>query len=126
MSITELEKESQRGIRSQKLPLVLEIIPGQAGEGLVCVYEPGNYESIPLRELCKNTLDRKNISIEEQVIVEDIMKQLNGGRLLLRGREIKGTALDCAVLGETQAGEKYLYVPIRAIRPQEGGCLRKT
>jgi hypothetical protein len=26
-----------------------------------------------------------------------------------------------AVVEETEAGEKYLYVPIRAIKPQEGG-----
>jgi hypothetical protein len=29
--------------------------------------------------------------------------------------------LEYAVSEQTQAGEKYLYVPIRAVKPQEGG-----
>jgi len=105
----------------QVLPLILEIIPGQAGEGLIDLYEPGSFEGQSLRKLCEKTLGKKNWSIEEQQIVEDINRQLDGGRLLCRGREIQGTALDFALLEETGAGEKYLYVPIRAIKPQEGG-----
>jgi hypothetical protein len=105
----------------QVLPLVLEIIPGQAGEGLIDLYEPGSFEGQSLRKLCEKTLGKKNWSIEEQQIVEDINRQLDGGRLLCRGREIEATVLGYAVVEETEAGEKYLYVPIRAIKPQEGG-----
>jgi hypothetical protein len=71
--------------------------------------------------LCDKTLNKKNLSIEEQLIVEDIKRQLDGGKLLSRGQEIEGTALEYAVSEQTEAGEKYLYVPIRAIKPQEGG-----
>jgi hypothetical protein len=105
----------------QVLPLVLEIIPGQAGEGLIDVYEPGSYEGQSLRKLCDKTLAKRNWSIEEQQIVEDIFRQLGGGRLLCRGRQIEDTVLEYTVVEETEAGEKYLYVPIRAIKPQEGG-----
>jgi hypothetical protein len=124
MTGTELQKERRPVERPEKLPLVLEILPGQAGEGLVVVYEPGDYEHLPLRELSDEALSRQNLSIEEQVILEDINRQLEGGKLLFRGQEIKGSALECAVLEETEAGEKYLYVPIRAIKPQEGGLGR--
>jgi hypothetical protein len=41
--------------------------------------------------------------------------------LLCRGKAIEGTPLEQAVLEETEAGEKYLYVAVRAIKPQEGG-----
>ena len=122
--MAEPRRALQTDVLEQVLPLILEIIPGQAGEGLIDLYEPGSYEGLSLRKLCEKTLGKKNWSVEEQQILEDIYRQLHGGRLLCRGREIQGTALDFALLEETEAGEKYLYVPIRAIKPQEGGrCL---
>jgi hypothetical protein len=103
------------------LPLVLEIMPGHAAEGLIDIYEPGSYEGKSLQKLCERTLSKKKWSIEEQLIVEDILRQREGGNLLCRGQQIDGTALEFAEAGQTEAGEKYLYVPIRAIKPQEGG-----
>jgi hypothetical protein len=119
--MAELRRAVQTDVLEQVLPLILEIIPGQAGEGLIDLYEPGSFEGQSLRKLCEKTLGKKNWSIEEQQIVEDINRQLDGGRLLCRGREIEATVLGYAVVEETEAGEKYLYVPIRAIKPQEGG-----
>jgi len=119
--MAELKKALQAEIVEQVLSLVLEIIPGQAGEGLIDVYELGSYEGQSLWKLCEKTLSRKDWSIEEQQIVEDIRRQLDGGRLLCRGQQIEGTAINYAAIEETEAGEKYLYVPIRAIKPQEGG-----
>jgi hypothetical protein len=66
-------------------------------------------------------LSKKKWTIEEQLIVEDINRQLDGGKLLCRGQAIEGAALEYAVSEQTEAGEKYLYVAIRAIKPQEGG-----
>jgi len=107
------------------LPLVLEVMPGHAAEGLIAIYEPGSYEGKTLRKLCDQTLNKKNLTIEEQLIAEDVARQLEGGKLLCRGQEIEGTALEFAVSEQTEAGEKYFYVPVRAIKPQEGGyrCL---
>jgi len=119
--VAELKKASETEIVEQVLPLVVEIIPGQAGEGLIDIYEPGSYEGQSLWRLCEKTLSKKHWSIEEQQVLEDIRRQLDGGRLLCRGRQIDGTPLHFAVLQETEAGERYLYVPIRAIKPQEGG-----
>jgi hypothetical protein len=124
MTVSELQKERRPQERPEKLPLVLEILPGQAGEGLVVVHEPGTYEHLPLKDLCDQALHRPNLSIEEQVILEDINRQLAGGKLLFKGRELKGGALECAEVEETEAGERYLYVPVRAIKPQEGGWRR--
>lgn len=121
MTDAEVKKTLEVDEAEKLLPLVLEIIPGHAAEGLIDIYEPGNYEGKSLRKLCEKTLKKKNLSIEEQLIVEDITRQLEGGKLLSRGQEIEGTALEFAVSEETEAGEKYLYVPIRAIKPQEGG-----
>ena len=106
------------------LPLVIEIIPGQAEEGLIDVYETGSYEGKNLRELVKNTLNKGNWSLEERQIIDDIRRQLTGGKLLCRGKEIEGTAVDHALMESTDAGEDYLYLPVRAIKPQEGGSRR--
>jgi hypothetical protein len=121
MTDTETKKALQIDEAEKLLPLVLEILPGHAAEGLIDIYEPGSYEAKSLRKLCDGTLSKKNLSIEEQLIAEDIARQLEGGKLLCRGQEIEGTALEFAVSEETEAGEKYFYVPIRAIKPQEGG-----
>jgi len=121
MTDTKLKKAVQADEAQKLLPLVVEIMPGHAAEGLIDIYEPGSHEGKSLRKLCDRTLNKKNLSIEEQLIVEDINRQLEGGKLLCRGQEIEGTALEYAVSEQTEAGEKYLYVPLRAIKPQEGG-----
>jgi len=105
----------------QVLPLVIEIMPGQAGDGLVDIFQPGSYEGQSLRKLCETTLNKKDLSIEERLILEDINRQLKGGKFLSKGQDIDSTALSYAVEEQTEAGEKYLYIPIRAIKPQEGG-----
>ena len=119
--MAEPEKAPKRDVIEQVLPLVMELIPGQAGEGLIGVHEPGGYEALSLRTLYEKLLKRTNWSVEEQQVLEDVRRQLDGGRLLCRGRPVDGTALDYAVVEETEAGERYLYVPVRAIKPQEGG-----
>ena len=124
MTDAELRKALETEESPQLLPLVVEILPGQAAEGLIDIYEPGSYEGKTLRKLCDRALSKKKWTIEEQLIIEDINRQLDGGKLLCRGQEIDGAALEYAVSEQTEAGEKYLYVPIRAIRPQEGGSPR--
>jgi len=121
MTDTETKKALQVDEAEKLLPLVLEIMPGHAAEGLIDIYEPGSYEVKSLRKLCNRTLRKKNLTIEEQLIAEDVARQLEGGKLLCRGQEIDGTALEFAISEQTEAGEKYFYVPIRAIKPQEGG-----
>jgi hypothetical protein len=124
MSDVEVKREEQPKKLARPLPLVLEIIPGQAGEGLVVVMEPGSYEGSTLRELCQQALDRTDFSIEERQILEDIQRQLQGGKLLCQGRDLDSAAQSSGTVEETEAGEVYLYVPVRAIKPQEGGLLR--
>ena len=121
MSDIERKKDLQLDEAEKLLPLVLEIMPGHAADGLIEIYEPGSYEGKTLRKLCDRALSKKNLTIEEQLIVEDIARQLDGGKLLCRGQDIEGTALEFAISEETEAGEKYFYVPVRAIKPQEGG-----
>lgn len=121
MTDVDLKKALETEELQQLLPLVVEIIPGQAAEGLIDIYEPGSYEGKTLRKLCDRTLTKKKWTIEDQLIIEDIRRQLEGGKLLCRGREIEGGALEYAVAEQTEAGERYLYIPVRAIKPQEGG-----
>ena len=121
MTDAETKKALETEESQEILPLIIEILPGHAAEGLIDVYEPGSYEGRTLRKLCESTLSKKKWSIEEQLIIEDITRQLQGGKLLCSGQEIEGTVLEYAVTEQTEAGEKYLYVPVRAIKPQEGG-----
>jgi len=107
--------------QEEPLPLVVEILPGQAGEGLLAVFEPGTYEDQTLADLCQEMLARRDWSIEERQILEDIQRQLQGGVLLARGRHTQGPAREYARREESEAGEMYWYVPVRAIKPQEGG-----
>ena len=122
MSDIQAKPEEQPKQLAKPLPLVLEIIPGQAGEGLVVVMEPGSYEGRALRELCRETLGRTDFSVEERQVLEDIQRQLQGGKLLCQGRDLEAPAQTFGTVEETEAGEAYLYVPVRAIKPQEGGC----
>ncbi len=115
------EKKELDLLIENALPLVLEILPGQAGEGLIDIYEPGSYEGISLRELVYKALGKRDRSIEEKQILDDINRQLSGGKVLIRGKEIQGTAREHALLDQTDEGEKYYYVAVRAIKPQEGG-----
>lgn len=121
MTQAELSRDVIPDEAEKPVPLVLEIMPGHAAEGLITVYEPGSYEDATLRLLCDRVLQKSNLSLEEQLILEDIARQLEGGKLLCRGQEIDGAAIAFAIAEETEAGEKYFYVPVRAIRPQEGG-----
>jgi len=121
MGEPELEKEPEREERERILPLVVEIMPGQASEGLVDIHEAGSYQGASLRQLVEKTLGRADVTIEERQVLEDIKRQLDGGKLLCRGNEIDVPAAEYASAEEKEAGEKYLYVPIRAIKPQEGG-----
>jgi len=111
------EPEAER----KPLPLVVEILAGQAGEGLVTIFEAGTYENKGLAQLCAEALARTDLSIEERQLLAGIRRQLDGGRLLVRGEEIERRAREYAELEETEAGEKYWYVAVRALRPQEGG-----
>jgi hypothetical protein len=119
--MTELKIEVEKQRREQLLPLVVEILPGQAGEGLLELFEPGSYEGKNLYDLCQQMLDRSDWSIEERQILEDIQRQLRGGKLLAKGRDTLSPALEYARVEQSEDGETYFYAPVRAIKPQEGG-----
>ncbi len=121
MSKLNLNEEARTAPRTERLPLVLEILPGQAAEGLVAIFEAGDYEGQDLRDLCQQVLTRRDLTLEEQLILEDINRQLQGGKLLVRGRDLPHSPQAAATVEETEAGERYLYVAVRAIKPQEGG-----
>ncbi|MBU0666921.1 MAG: hypothetical protein ABIC91_08600 [Nanoarchaeota archaeon] len=116
-------KQTANQTLEQRLPLVLEIIPGQAAEGLVDIYDPGTYEQTELRTLVNKTLNKEH-AVEDAQIATEVRKQLQGGKLLYNGEEIHSKAIDYGVIEKTTQGEEYLYVRLKAIEPQEGGYLR--
>ena len=105
----------------EKLPLILEIIPGQAHEGLMTLFEAGEWENKKIQELVKKAL-KEEVPIEERELIERIRKELEGGgKLLYQGKEVDGNAANYAIKEKTEAGEDYYYISIRVIKPQEGG-----
>src|SRR4030067_265869 len=79
---------------------------GEPADGLIDIYEPGSYEGQTLRKLCERTLNKRDWSIEELQVLEDIRRQLEGGRLICRGKPIEGSAPELLV----RSG--VLYVPL--------------
>ena len=59
------DAETHRALETEEaeqlLPLVIEVLPGQAGEGLVDIYQPGAFEGKSLRTLCESTLKKKDL-----------------------------------------------------------------
>jgi hypothetical protein len=121
MRMAQTDVAHKKSVWEKPLPLVIEIIPGQAEEGLIDIYEPGTFEHESLYQLIKRTLGKEDWSLEDRQIIDDIRRQLSGGKLLCKGREIEGTVHDFTELESTGAGEQYFYLPVRAIKPQEGG-----
>lgn len=120
MTVRVLE-EKDKEVRKMPVPLVVEIIPGQAAEGLLEVFEPETYEGRTLQELVDAILARQDLSVEEREVLDDISAQMERGVLLCAGRPIDGDPLERARVEEADDGEKYYYVAVRALRPQEGG-----
>ncbi|MFC1697384.1 hypothetical protein ACFL1H_03560 [Nanoarchaeota archaeon] len=112
--------------KGEGLSLVLEVIPGQATEGLVTVYHAGNYEDKTLKQLVDTSL-AKDRKLEEEQILKDVKSQMSGkGKLLYRGQQIGKNPLDHAIKEKTDNGEEYWYVGLKAIKPQEGGLYARV
>ncbi|MEJ5348960.1 MAG: hypothetical protein WHS46_09765 [Desulfosoma sp.] len=120
MKLHVMEDEDKK-IRKLPVPLVVEVLPGQAAEGILEVFEPGTYEGRTLQELINVVLSREDLSVEEREILEEILFHMENGVLLCGGRPAEGDPLERARVEETEEGEKYYYVAVRALRPQEGG-----
>ena len=120
--MTELRTEVEKQTQEQPLPLVVEILPGQAGEGLLEVFEPGSYEGKKLHDLCQQMLERRDWSIEERQILEDIQRQLRGGKLLARGRDTRGPGPGVCPIGAIRGGGKlFLCAGAGHQAPGRGG-----
>jgi hypothetical protein len=116
-----LEKIEKRTGLEKKLPLLIEIKPGQATTGLMHLFEPGTYEGKSIKELAAIVLSQE-VSIEEAEIKKSILENLKVGKLLYMGKEIEeGDPLKYAREETTEAGQKYLYIELRAQKPLEGG-----
>jgi hypothetical protein len=116
-----LEKleEKKTGLE-KKLPLVIEIKPGQATIGIMHLFEPGTYEGKSIKELAAIVLSQE-VSVEEAEIKKSILENLKVGKLLYMNKEIEGDPLKYAREETTEAGQKYLYIELRAQKPLEGG-----
>jgi len=114
------KKEIKNKKLEQMLPLLLEIIPGQAKRGIAHLFYPSEYQGKSISELAKIVLS-KEVSLEEREIMKSIKENLEMGKLLYNGEEVSGDPLKYAVEQVTEANQKYYLVQLRAIGPQKGG-----
>lgn len=114
--------EEQKKINTEeKLPLVVELIPGVADQGFIKAYESGNYSLDRTVDSVVNDLILGNHSIEDNVTIDRIKKEL-GGQMFIGKQDVKGKFVkDYIRVETTKDGAKYLYLPIRVVKPQEGG-----
>jgi hypothetical protein len=97
------------------LPLVLEIKPNQAAEGLVGVFKPNEYCEQNVDSLARTILENPDLNDLERGIVSDIERNLRNGELKMHGKKAAGFAKGYATLEKSEAGEPFLYLELRAI-----------
>ena len=105
----------------EKLPLVIQVIPGQAREGLMTMFPVGKWEAKNLSDLVEEAMSKEH-NVEDREVLNKIHEQMGGGgKLLYEGKEIHSNPLDYAKIEKTETGERYYYIELKAIKPQEGG-----
>lgn len=112
----------------EDLPLILEVAPGQADNGMLEKYAVTDYKNASIEDLVDDALEAKQsltgTSLEERRTAENVEEQLQGGgNLLYEGDAVNPNAdpTDYATIETTSEGEDFLYVKLQAVRPQEGG-----
>ena len=121
--------KNTKGLESTEgLPLVVEIIPGTAGEGqgLLRAFQPGEYD---LKRTTPAALMHQIMSKPESVFDSRVIDRLNreGTNHLFVGRKAHRVTTQClADYAELRSedGQQYVYLLLRSIKPQEGGHAR--
>lgn len=120
------EQSTQAAAPVATLPLVIEIMPGQAQQGLVGAFMPDEYEGKSLAELVRSTMNSPNMTDEDRALLREVKQNMSNGKILYRGNDVpSGPAVKYAVERKTEAQEDILYIELRAIQPQEGGLIQK-
>lgn len=113
----------QQSTLEDKLPLLIKVSPGQERKGLVKLFEHGDYNGQTTRYLVGQMLKDENLSVEDKSMVEQIISLLDGGQLLHHGELVEHNPFAYTTLKRTKANEKYHYLELRVIRPEEGGLM---
>ena len=118
--IDSLLKKEKKEI-PKDLPLVVEIIPGAAEEGLVRAFNVGEYDiEKNVKALAKEILSGE-YDMEEGHLIQRINKEINGGKYLIGEEEVNSKIRNYVAKETTEDGLDYLYLQLRIVRPQEGG-----
>lgn len=116
-------KEETRPESKNSLKLVIEILPGQAKEGVINCFGEGTWEKKNLNSLVQETIkdaDSKKV-IDQQAVLTKVKEQMKGGKLLYNGQEIGSNPMDYVTKETSGTGAEYYYLPLRLVKPQEGG-----
>ncbi|MBI4983074.1 hypothetical protein HZC32_00310 [Candidatus Woesearchaeota archaeon] len=120
--VQQIKTKGAKAQEKPSLPLVLQIIPGQAKTGVYCKFEAGTWEGENIASLVNAALKRE-YSIEDREVLAKIKEQVNdGGKLLYQGKDIDTNGLSAYLVKEkTDSGQEYFYSELKAIKAQEGG-----
>ena len=120
-----MSEETERttsGDERGNLPLVIELLPGQAREGLVTIFDSGDWEGRKTSNLIAEALGNEH-DVEDRRLADRVETQLNsGGQLLYNGQSVGDNPAEYTVREQSASGQDYLYAAFSVIQPQEGGA----
>ncbi len=106
------------------LSLIVELIPGSASNGVLISYAHGKYDlEDTFEKVVEKALRSDSATEDDKAIRNRVLKEL-GGTLVVRAEKVKkvdSIRNYCTEETATDSGAKYLMLPIRVVRSQEGG-----
>jgi hypothetical protein len=121
-SKSKMTKETPKN-QPKEMELVIQIIPGQAGLGLMTRFSPEEYKGKSIKELIDAVMDQQLQSEDERKYKGQIDEKLAGGGILLHKYgvlqyELKPNPLDYAEKQQyVDTKEDFLYIELNAILP---------
>lgn len=115
-------------MEQEKLPLIVEVLPGSAGEGfgLIRVFEWGSCNlAQPPQEYFDRAVQTPE-GVEEQSIIRRIQQERPGNLLVGAASAPSATVREIGHHLEIRDDEeeRYAYLRLRYVKPQEGGTRR--
>ncbi len=122
---TDLESITEQ-INQKQLSLVVELVPGAADNGHLTAYPFGEYNlDATVSSYVNDIMNRKDHTIEDQAILERIKHELNNGSIIVNEQRVPNEKIINLIRIEKTIDNstEYAYLPVRVVRPQEGGYL---
>lgn len=114
-------KLAEQPTLEERLPLAIEVAPGQAEKGLIGIFSPAEYEGQTTRYLVGQMLIDPNLDFEDQRIADEIKSMIEGGVLQFEDEQASDNPFEHSNIEYMSADERVHYLPLRIIQPKTGG-----